>query len=172
MFRQQHAAPVCQPSHCVAYVSYNPNREFFMRRSWNWFVWGGFTVALLAVLSYIPFFSRFPVTRDVPWVNLLLFLVAGWLLGIGLYRAFAQPARYRGKVSGIVVSALSLGLFGLFCFGVFYVARNIPAGQTALRVGQQAPDFTLAGVDGSLVTLSRLRQGKRAVLLIFYRGYW
>ena len=143
-----------------------------MRRSWNWLVWVGFGVALLATFSYIPFFSRFPSTRDVPWVNLLLFLGAGCLLAIGLYRAFAQSGRYGGKIIGAALSALSLWLFGLFCFGVFYKARNIPAAQTALRVGQQAPDFILAGVDGNLVTLSQLRQGKRAVLLIFYRGYW
>jgi len=135
-------------------------------------VWLGFGVALLAAFSYIPFFSRFPSTRDIPWANLLLFVAAGFLLGIGVYRAFAQPSRYRGKISGSTLSALSVVVFGLFCFGVFYQARNIPSGDTALGVGQQAPDFTLAGVDGNLVTLSQLRQGQRAVLLIFYRGYW
>ena len=133
---------------------------------------GRVRVALLATFSYIPFFSRFPSTRDVPWVNLLLFLGAGCLLAIGLYRAFAQSGRYGGKIIGAALSALSLSLFGLFCFGVFYDARNIPSAQTALRAGQQAPDFMLTGVDGNPVTLSQLRQGKRAVLLIFYRGYW
>jgi AhpC/TSA family len=135
-------------------------------------VWAGFGVALLATFSYIPFFARFPSTRDVPWVNLLLFLAAGCLLALGLYRALAQSRRYGGKISGAALSALSLWLFWLFCSGVFYDARNIPSAQTALRVGQQAPDFMLAGVDGNLVTLSQLLQGKRAVLLIFYRGYW
>jgi hypothetical protein len=142
-----------------------------MRRNWNWFVWLGFAVALLAAISYIPFFSRFPITRDFPWANLLLFGAAGILLSIGVYRAFAQPDRYRGKISGIVLSALSLAICALFCFGV-YQAGKLPSGDTALRVGQQAPDFTLAGVDGSAVTLSQLRQGQRAVVLIFYRGYW
>jgi hypothetical protein len=135
-------------------------------------VWLGFGVALLAAFSYIPLFSRFPVTRDLPWANLVLFVAAECLLGIGVYRAFAQPGRYRGKISGIVLSALSLGMFGLFCYGVFYAVRNIPSGHTALRVGQQAPDFTLASVDGNPVTLSQLRQGQHAVLLIFYRGFW
>ena len=135
-------------------------------------MWLGFGVALLAAFSYIPFFSRFPVTRDFPWANLVLFVAAECLSGIGVYRAFAQPGRYRGKISGIALGALSLGMLGLFCYGVFYAVRNIPSGQTALRVGQQAPDFTLAGVDGNLVTLSQLRQGQHAVLLIFYRGYW
>src|SRR5437899_2668221 len=143
-----------------------------MRRSWNWPVWVGFGVAVLATFSYIPFFSRFPSTRDVPWLNLLLFLAAGCLLALGLYRAFAQSGKYGEKISGVALSALSLWLFWLFCSGVFYDARNIPSAQAALRVGQQAPDFMLAGVDGNLVTLSQLRQGKRAVLLIFYRGYW
>ena len=40
------------------------------------------------------------------------------------------------------------------------------------EVGQPAPEFQLTGADGKTVTLSGLRQGKRAVLLIFYRGYW
>jgi hypothetical protein len=135
-------------------------------------VWAGFAVTLVAALSFIPFFSRFPGTRDVPWVNLLLFLIAGCLLATGLYRAFALSERYGGKISGTVLSALSLVLLGLFCFGVFYAVRNIPSAKTALRVGQQAPDFVLTSVDGNPVTLSQLRQGKRAVLLIFYRGYW
>jgi len=143
-----------------------------MRRNWNFWVWAGFGFALLAAFSYIPFFSRYPITRDFPWANLLLFGAAGCLLGIGVYRAFALPDRYRGKITGIILSALSLGIFGLFCFVFFYVARNIPSGQSALRAGQQAPDFTLSDADGKLVTLSQLRQEKPAVLLIFYRGYW
>jgi hypothetical protein len=143
-----------------------------MKRSWNWHIWIGFVVAVLAAVSYIPVFALFPITRDFPWVNLLLFLVAGILLVIGMYRAYAQPDRYRGKVSGAAFSVLSLFLFGLFCFGVFYEARRIPSGETALRAGQPAPDFQLAGIDSKPVTLSHVRQDRKAVLLIFYRGYW
>jgi hypothetical protein len=143
-----------------------------MLRNWNWLVWSGFAAALLAAFSYIPFFSRFPATRDFPWANLLLFLAAGCMLGIGVYRAFAHSSRYRGKISGIILSVLSLVLCGLFCFGVFFAARDLPSAKSALRVGQQAPDFLLTGSDGNPVTLSGLRQGRRAVLLIFYRGYW
>src|SRR5207248_3203385 len=113
-----------------------------------------------------------PSTRDVPWVNLLLYLMSGCLLATGLYRAFAQAGKYRGKISGVVLTLLSLTLFGLFCFGAFFEARHLPPAESALRVGQQAPDFTLAAGDGKSVTLSQLRQGNRAVLLIFYRGSW
>ena len=51
-----------------------------MKRSWNWAIWAGFILALLAAGSYVPFFVRFPSTRDVPWVNLLMFAGAGILL--------------------------------------------------------------------------------------------
>jgi hypothetical protein len=143
-----------------------------MKRSWNWVLWAGFAVALLATFSYIPVFVNYPLTRDFPWANLLLFVAAGGLLFAGLRRAFGQPDRYRGKIGGSIVAALSLLLCGLFAFGTFYAARSLPSGRTAPRVGQMAPDFQLADTAGNAVTLAGLRQGKRAVLLIFYRGYW
>jgi len=143
-----------------------------MCRRRNWTLWVGFVTALLAAFSYVPFFVKFPATRDFPWANLVLFVAAGCLLAGGLYRAFAQPEKYRGKISGVILGALSLALFGLFCFGAFYAARNIPRAEAAPRVGQHAPEFTLAGLDGKPVTLSQLPQANRFVLLIFYRGYW
>lgn len=141
-----------------------------MRRRWNWLVWVGFAVALFAAFSYVPLFTRFPGTRDVPWVNLLLFLAAGCLLGIGLYRAFAQPGKYRGKISGIALGALSLGLFGLFCFGVFYAARHLPSGRTALRVGQQAPGFFACGLCRGCFHIIRAGSGFRDRVPVLSHG--
>jgi hypothetical protein len=143
-----------------------------MKRNWNWLLWVGFAVALFAAFSYVPLFTRFASTRDFPWANLLLFAAAGCLLARGMQRAFTQSGRYRGKISGSILSALSLALFGLFAFGTFYAAGSLPPGTGALRVGQIAPDFRLADIDGNQVTFSQLRQGKSAVVLIFYRGYW
>ena len=143
-----------------------------MRRSWNSLVWVGFAVAVVAAVSYIPIFVRFAATRDFPWVNLLLFLVSGCLVGAGLKRAYGEPHRFRGKISGVVVGLLVLALLGLFCWGDFVYARRVPPASGALQAGQPAPEFTLANVDGKLVTLSALRTTNRAVLLIFYRGYW
>jgi cytochrome oxidase Cu insertion factor (SCO1/SenC/PrrC family) len=40
-----------------------------------------------------------------------------------------------------------------------------------VKAGDIAPDFTLADQDGRSLTLSAER-GKRAVVLVFYRGYW
>jgi hypothetical protein len=143
-----------------------------MKRGWNGYVWVGFAITLLAPLSYFLVFLRFPVTRDVPWVNLLLFVVAGWFLGIGLKRAFGEPERYRGKVSGVVLGTLSLLLFGLFCYFTFSLSKDLPASSDAPRAGQQAPGFKLADANGKLVSLSEMLKGRRAALLIFYRGYW
>jgi len=104
--------------------------------------------------------------------NLLLFLFAGGLLALGLKRAFRESELYRGKVSGSILGGLSVILFGLFCYGIFYVAKDIPSADRALRRGQTAPDFSLDGADGRPVALSDLLKRNRGVLLIFYRGYW
>jgi hypothetical protein len=40
-----------------------------------------------------------------------------------------------------------------------------------VRVGQAAPDFTLASLAGPPVTLSSF-QGMKNVVLVFYRGHW
>jgi hypothetical protein len=143
-----------------------------MKRKWNVLIWGGFATSLAAVFSYFAFFVYYPVTRDFPWANLLLFAVAGVMLGVGTYRAYKQPDRYRGKVASVILSLLSLGILAFFCLGIFDFARRLPGRDSALHIGQSAPDFTLTDTEGRPVSLAQLRQTHRAVLLIFYRGYW
>jgi hypothetical protein len=143
-----------------------------MRRSWNSLIWAGFGFTLVAAISYVPIFARFPATRDVPWANLLLFLLGGWLLAAGIKRAYGESERYSGKIGGAVLGVLALALFGLFCWGNFIFARRLPSASGAPQQGQTAPDFTLPDVTGKPVTLSELRKTNRAILLIFYRGYW
>jgi cytochrome oxidase Cu insertion factor (SCO1/SenC/PrrC family) len=43
--------------------------------------------------------------------------------------------------------------------------------QKPVAVGQTAPDFTLTDQNGRSHSLAAER-GKRAVVLVFYRGYW
>jgi hypothetical protein len=153
------------------------------KRSWNWALWAGFVLVLVGLFSYIPFFAQFPVTRDFPWVNLLMFVAGAALLGLGLVRAFRKPQQYRGRIFGSVLALLGVLGIGMFCWGVFVEARHLPASAAAPRVGQRAPDFTLPDQDGRPVTLAELvsspatapaTAGVRSngVLLIFYRGYW
>ena len=50
--------------------------------------------------------------------------------------------------------------------------RNLPAADlNRVRVGQQAPDFTLEAAGGRPITLSDYR-GRKRVVLVFYRGQW
>ena len=143
-----------------------------MRRRRNVLIWTGFAVALVALGSYVPFFALFPVTRDVPWANFLLFLAAGGMLWLGLKRAFREPGLYRGKISGSILSVLSLLMFGLFCYAIFYVGKKVPPANFAPQAAQRAPNFTLSDAAGKQVALADLLNNHRAVLLIFYRGYW
>lgn len=46
-----------------------------------------------------------------------------------------------------------------------------PVDPERVQVGMEAPDFTLEGETGRPVTLSDFR-GKKAVVLVFYRGHW
>ena len=136
-------------------------------------LWLGFLIVLAALLSY-EFFALFPVTRDFPWANLLLFGIGGIFLSVGLFRAFGRPAEYRGKVIGPILTALSVLVFAFFAYALFYVVRHLPSSAGAPRVGEKAPEFSLPDQNGKTVALNNLLQtpGTRAVVLVFYRGYW
>ena len=149
-----------------------------MKRRWNASLWVGFLVMLAAAFSYIPIFARIPATRDFPWVNLTLFATGAALIGLGLTRAFRRPDAYRGKVPAVVLAALGAGVLGFFLVGTFHFARQLPQSAGAPRVGQKAPEFSLLDAGGNPVALSSLLSSSvggrqtRAILLIFYRGFW
>jgi hypothetical protein len=148
-----------------------------MKRKWNWPLWAGFIAALAGFITY-PFFIQFPVTRDFPWANFLLFAIGGVLLVMGLVRAFGRQQFYRGRIFGSVFAAIGLLVFGFFAYIVFHELRQIPASNGAPHIGQQAPDFTLPDQDDKPVALADLisqagPDGKSGgALLIFYRGFW
>jgi len=143
-----------------------------MQRQRNILSWIGFAIVLVALVSYIPVFAVFPVTRDIPWANYLLFLIGGVLIAGGIRRAFRDPEHYRGKISGSILAALSAVLFGFFVWGVTYFTRQIPSGATALAVSQKAPPFVLMDTAGKQVSSTDLFKDHRGLLLVFYRGYW
>jgi len=159
-----------------------------MKRSWNPGLWWGFVLALVAIVSYPLIFTRYPITRDFPWVTLLLLAIAFFLLATGIARAFQRPDAYCGKVLGSILGVLTVLFVGIFVFAIFYMARQIPASRGAPKVGELAPDFTLPDSQNNAVTLSALlnspfapngsaapsaASGKTAgAILIFYRGYW
>ena len=151
-----------------------------MTRRFNWPLWAGFLLTLIAAFSYFAFFVAFPVTRDFPWVNLLLFLLAAVLLVIGVRRGFARDRAHPklAKVITSIVTTLSAIVFAFFIFAIFIAARWLPASTGAPHVGQKVPEFTLSDANGQQISLQHLLSesidGKapKGVLLIFYRGWW
>ena len=149
-------------------------------KRFNWQLWSGFVLTLAAFLTYFFVFVWFPVTRDFPWANLVMFAIAGVLLYMGMRRAFAsdRPHPTRSKIVASIVSVFSVVVFGLFVFTIFVFARWLPASQGAPQVGQRAPDFTLPDTSGKQVSLNELLttpingNAPKGVLLVFYRGYW
>jgi hypothetical protein len=145
-----------------------------MRRRWNWPIWVGFAAILGGLFSY-GFLVRYPITRDFPWANLLLFGIGIALLLLGLFRAFGRPQMYRGKIVGSILTAIALFLFSFFSYEIFYVLRQVPASTGAPRVGQLAPDVFLLDQSGKPIGLGDLLRGPsgpKSVALIFYRGFW
>jgi hypothetical protein len=150
---------------------------------WNWPLWLGFVFSIVAFVSYFLVFARFPVTRNVPWANFLLFGAGAAFLWAGLRQVVGGAQPFRGKIVGSILTFLSVCIFGVFCFVIFHAARQLPASRESPKIGQKASEFALRDTHGNLVSLSTLlstpldpsspfRSAPKGVLLIFYRGYW
>jgi hypothetical protein len=150
-------------------------------RRLNWHIWAGFLLSIFAFVSFTLFFVNFPITRDFPWANLILFMIAAALLFVGVRRAFAPDRSRLAKVGSSILAALGVLIIGLFIFTIFIMARWLPPASGAPRAGNKAPEFTLVDVNGKATSLAELlttpmnvsnTAKPRGVLLIFYRGYW
>ena len=148
----------------------NGGGKIDMKRKWNWPIWIGFIVAVGGLFSY-EFFAEFPITRDFPWANLLLFCMGAILLGLGLVRAFGRPHLYRGRILGPLFAIVALLLVAFFAYETFYVLRQVPLSAQAPRVGERAPEFALPDQNAKEVALGDLLSPNGAVI-IFYRGHW
>jgi hypothetical protein len=150
----------------------------------NRVLFAGVAFLFLTILSNVVpslYTLKIPGLETVlPWVSLLLPVIALVCFAIGLKRAFSQPEIYRGRVSGSILGVVSLLLIAASTW-FFIHLRDLPASSGAPRIGQKAPDFTLSDTSGNQVSLSELLKtpidaasGKapKGVLLIFYRGYW
>jgi len=144
----------------------------------NWPIWVGVVLSIFAFLSYPLLFVNWPVTRDFPWANIALFVVAAFLLFVGIRRAFAPGRRRLSKILSALGALLSVLVLGMFILVAFIGSRWLPASTRAPQVSQKAPGFTLNDTNGKPISLTELVlqpiNGKPAkgVLLIFYRGYW
>src|SRR5262244_702225 len=103
----------------------------------NWPVWAGLLLSLFALFTYGTLFVQWPLTRDFPWANLLLFGTAMVLLLIGLRRAFAPDRRWPSRVAALLVFGLSALALAFFIFAFFVAARWLPVSAGAPQVGQK-----------------------------------
>jgi hypothetical protein len=142
-----------------------------MKRKWNWPIWIGFFFIVGGLFSY-GLFARFPITRDFPWANFLLFGIGAVLLIVGLFRAFGRPQAYGGKIFGSIFAAIAALVLAFFSYEIFYALRQVPASTGAPRVGQKAPDFFLVDQNERPVGLGDLLSNSKGAVLIFYRGFW
>ncbi len=139
--------------------------------------WWGLLCALSAIGCNVALFLGSTAQAALPVLSLIFAGVAVMFSVIGLRRAFGQPQIYRGKVLSVVLTVVTLLPVALTAFA-FVAARKIPSSAAAPQVGQRVPDFTLADISGKPVSLDQLLssssgvQAPKAVLLIFYRGYW
>jgi len=143
----------------------------------NHALWQGLVLALLGPLSNGLVFLGFPATV-VPWLSLALPAIGVTLVFIGLRRAFRESAVFKGKIVGSLALVLSL-VFLAASVAFFWGARHIPPLSAGTpRVGQRVSDFTLPDSTGHPVSLAQIFAGStggtapKAVLLVFYRGYW
>ena len=100
-------------------------------KRFNWPILTGFLLSLFAFISYFLIFVWFPTTRNFPWANLLLFVVATALLLLGLRRAFTEERRKRSKVFASIITTFGVLVFALFAFNFFVFARWIPSSKGA-----------------------------------------
>lgn len=149
-------------------------------KRWNTAIIWALLFAIAALSTNFVFFVNPPMQAALPWLNLVLALAALVSLGVGLRRALAHWHNYRGKALSIVLSVFTL-IFGGASLFTFSHARALPSSAAAPQVGQRLPDFTLPDTSGQPVSLDSLFQSPphdassplpKAVLLIFYRGYW
>ena len=150
---------------------------------WNWRLWVGFGLSLMALLAYVGYVLLLSLTQSIFWPSLILFVVAAVLLVSGLRRASREPQTYHGRILGPILATLSVVIFALFAFTSYQIFKNFPAASNAPKVGQRAPEFALVDTNGKSFSLAQLLSAPiadsngaahptRGVLVFFYRGYW
>ena len=145
--------------------------------------WIGLLLVVLSVLLNVLFFVGTSAQKIIPSLSLVLVALAAICAVVGILRSFRQPQVYGGKVSSSILGVITI-LLGAFIFLGSMGARKLPDSAAAPQPGQKAPDFTLADTSGNKVSLTQLlgnssatngssaATAPKAVLLIFYRGYW
>ena len=150
-----------------------------VQRRANSALWYGLLITFFGIGTEFLYFLRLPpsITHVLPWINLVVPAVGVTALVIGLARAFRGRTVYGGKIWGSLVTVIALLLFAGNVV-LFRHTRDVPRSAGAPKVGQRLAEFTLPDSSGHQTTFSQLFAASadgtppKAILLIFYRGYW
>jgi hypothetical protein len=136
----------------------------------NNLAWIGPAVTFAGVVTYFMWFTRFPLLRDFPWLNLPLVLVGVVLSFLGVKAVFSAKRPWSRKLAAAGGLVLSAALATLFVGYVFVLSSMLPEARQETMAMAAAPSAALTDAGGAIVDLSDYR-GRKAVL-VFYRGYW
>ena len=138
-----------------------------MKRRFNWQLWSGFALSIVAFASYFAFFIRFPSHARLPVAG------ADSLRDRDRAAGHRTAPRERRRPLAWIVTVLGIGIAAFFCFAVFIGAGNSPLGKRARgrREGAGLHPARHQPQAGRARAASR-GAGNKGVILIFYRGYW
>lgn len=84
----------------------------------------------------------------------------------------AHPARWMRTLLAVLLVSAVHGTEALGqTLGPKDRGKYAPTDTGRVKIGSEAPDFTLESLAGPAVTLSAFR-GRQRVILVFYRGHW
>src|SRR5689334_8656582 len=116
-----------------------------------------------------------PAPHAYPRMSVGLAIRAMVFLLAGLGRLLRTPVV---NVLGSILGLVTLLIVAVNVLA-FVTSHRLPASTKAPQIGQKAPEFTLPDTQGRPVALAQLfasdnpqAQPTKAVLLVFYRGYW
>lgn len=139
-------------------------------------LWWGFLITVLGFASNFLYWLPIP-QAIIPWINLIVPLIGLIVLLAGLVRVWPHAKLWK-KSLGVFLGVVSAAVFAISVWG-FSHSRDVPRSAGAPQVGQKVPDFTLPDSTGQSASLAQLLSSPmpnsarpKAVLLVFYRGYW
>src|SRR5262249_3280952 len=110
--------------------------EGSVMRPRGWSIWAALSLSPLTWLHLPIVVVKWPATRDVPWVNLLLFAVSVGALVSGLRHAFAPGGRRLLRiVLAVPLAAVSGFMLANFVMMAIVNPRRLPGSAGAPSVG-------------------------------------
>ena len=130
-------------------------------------IWLGPIIAIGACISYLMFFSQYPITRDNPFLSLGLGALGLFLSFIGLFAW--RKTRAFGRFSSLLGLMLSFVFTGSLFIYVFLLSSDIPAAPTVASF-TNVKTMKMKAAGGQTISLANY-PGKQ-VIVSFFRGYW